>query len=788
MKLAKGRKRKRKRRFRKLRKRWRRILQSQDHKRIQTKSMKIKFNFENCFGIAKMNAELDFSGHNTTMVYAPNGMMKSSFANTLHALAFNAALDANGKGKSKQEPIKICDKLHDDRPSKADVKLDDGTDFNPLHIFVANPDNEDYDATQSVSTFLASENLRKRYEKAVKAIDKAKNTFIKRLKNVSGSTNCEEELIETFAEGDNSTIYDIIELLKRKLDEREHTLYTIRFNDVFDTKGLVEAFLNENRDKLETFVSRYNTLLSQSPFFHVSDDGKTTFGTYQAKSLSNSLKDGSFFGVNHKLLLKDDSNIVSHADLESRIEAEIKNVEDDEELQAVFAEISAKLDANPELRAFKNCIKDNSGLLAELADYNGFREKLLLGYLADESTGVLFNELYTVFMENKDELTQILQEASAEQNRWKNIVDLFNARFYVPFEAKIENQVDIILRAQTPKLTFFYHNQGENIERSRKELLSILSKGEMRAFFILQMLFEIEARKDDEELTLVVLDDIADSFDYQNKFAIIEYLNDIHKYYSDKFKVILLTHNFDFYRNATLRLGIKQCYMAKKDNQGQVSMERGIYIMRTPLEIEIKSSDVRSFISMIPFTRNIVEYTEGAKYDSGLGAENNDYTLLTQCLHLKDRTKDMTDTEVDIVIRRHIKNPQYHYIPSGSKIIDLIYMEAESISGEDSPKEIAIENKVILSIAIRLKAETFMKGKLLSLEETEASLKTGEIQTTYWLNKMRERVHDSNVLSILERVNMMTPECIHINSFMFEPLIDMSIRHLVKLYNDVKNL
>lgn len=735
-----------------------------------------------------MDAELDFTGHNTAMVYAPNGMMKSSFAKTLHGLAFNAALEAKGKLRTKQEPVKICDKLHDERPSKTEVVTDDGVAFNPLHIFVANPDDESYDATQSVSTFLASENLRKRYETAIKAIDKAKNTFIKRYKGVSGSTDCEEELLEAFADNDNSTLYDIIELLKNRLDKGNCPLCPIQFNDIFDKKGLVEAFLNDNRDKLETFVSRYNALLSQSPFFHVSDDGKTTFGTYQAKSLSNSLKDGSFFGVNHKLQLKDDSSITSHRDLESRIETEIKNVEEDDALQAIFAELSQKLDANPELRAFKNCIKDNTGLLAELADYSGFREKVLLGYFAEENVRSLFSDLYQVFMENKDELSQILQEASAEQDRWKNIVDLFNARFYVPFEAKIDNQVDIILRAQTPKLTFVYHNQEEEVKKSRKELLDILSKGEMRAFFILQMLFEIEARKDLEEQTLVVLDDIADSFDYQNKFAIIEYLNDIHKYYSEKFKVILLTHNFDFYRNATLRLGIKHCYMARKDQQGRVSLEHGIYIMRTPLEMEIRNSDVRSFISMIPFTRNIAEYTEGAKYDSGQGVENNDFTLLTHCLHLKEKTMNITDTEVNTIIHRHIRNPKYQYLPSGTKIIDLIYNEAESISGEDDPKEIAIENKVVLSIAIRLKAETYMKGRLLSLGETEDSLKTSDIQTTYWLNKMHQKVHDDNILSVLERVNMMTPECIHINSFMFEPLLDMSIRHLVKLYNDVKSM
>ena len=33
---------------------------------------------------------------------------------------------------------------------------------------------------------------------------------------------------------------------------------------------------------------------------------------------------------------------------------------------------------------------------------------------------------------------------------------------------------------------------------------------------------------------------------------------------------------------------------------------------------------------------------------------------------------------------------------------------------------------------------------------------------------------------------MMTPEVIHLNSFMYEPLIDMAVTHLVDLYNRCK--
>ena len=43
-------------------------------------------------------------------------------------------------------------------------------------------------------------------------------------------------------------------------------------------------------------------------------------------------------------------------------------------------------------------------------------------------------------------------------------------------------------------------------------------------------------------------------------------------------------------------------------------------------------------------------------------------------------------------------------------------------------------------------------------------------------------------MEILEQVAMLTPENIHLNSFMFEPIFDMSLLHLYDLYQEVKNL
>jgi hypothetical protein len=58
-------------------------------------------------------------------------------------------------------------------------------------------------------------------------------------------------------------------------------------------------------------------------------------------------------------------------------------------------------------------------------------------------------------------------------------------------------------------------------------------------------------------------------------------------------------------------------------------------------------------------------------------------------------------------------------------------------------------------------------------------------QTQVLLTKYRSLFPASASLRVLDRVVLMTPENIHLNSFMFEPLIDMSDAHLRELYAHV---
>ena len=123
-----------------------------------------------------------------------------------------------------------------------------------------------------------------------------------------------------------------------------------------------------------------------------------------------------------------------------------------------------------------------------------------------------------------------------------------------------------------------------------------------------------------------------------------------------------------------------------------------------------------------------------------------------------------------------------------NKVYDTIINTANSITTEASPNPILMENKIVLSIAIRLLAEKYMHDKIIAAGGTEADLKCTGVQTGYWTDLYKTRIPSDLKRNVIERVNMMTPEVLHLNSFMYEPLIDMSLSHLIKLYNDCKAL
>lgn len=720
----------------------------------------LSIELENCFGIGKLNQNFNFEESNSLIIYAPNGTMKTSFAKTL---------DLVSRGDNKDIPK---DYVYN-RKSKYKI-LCDGKPINPNSILVINAEDSTFDAADKITSFIASTELKDKYDSLYKEINNAKGDLLKKLKQISKSNDCEGEYVGSFRENTNDTFLDILIKNNSELSDNNKAI-TFKYNDVFDTKGNVKKFLDKNEAILEDYINNYNDIISNSRLFKINSDN--SFGTYQANEIIKSIEDNAYFEAGHIFILEDGTEIKNFQELKTLYEQEIEKIFADEKLKKSFDKVDKAIGANGELRAFKKVIEDDNSLLVELKNYNEFKKKVWNSYLSEIKEDV--NDLTYLYENKKKELEDIIKDANKEKSRWIEIIKKFNERFYVPFTVAIKNQQNVILKQETANLEFIYKDSNDTpVKQTKENILKILSKGEQRAYFILQFLFEIESRMLIDDTTILIFDDIADSFDYKNKYAIIEYISDLHLL--SKFKLLILTHNFDFYRTLALRLELPEqsLFMAIKDENRLVELKHGLYAKGVFKEYLKKCHDSKIFISLIAFVRNLIEYSESSKVD--------DCQLLLSCLHHRENSKDITVGNVFNIFKNRIsklKDVNINFDVDLS-IQDFIFAVADSIVAEQNVNEILLENKITLALASRLKTEQYLLSKLTGID-----IKKIQFNQTKALSKEYKKKYNGSInSSIVDRVNLMTPENIHINSFMYEPLIDMSVFHLISLYEQSKTL
>lgn len=167
---------------------------------------KLDLNLENCYGIGKLTHSFDFSKSNSYLIYAPNGTMKSSFAKTLSDISKN------------DKKIVPCDRIYQSRKTTFEVKIDDSS-VAPGIILVIDAEDNTFDATAKISNFIASKELKKKYDEIYQELDKSKSEFIKKLKAVSQSSDCENEFIETHQTSQQS-FFESIETIIALLDKQ----------------------------------------------------------------------------------------------------------------------------------------------------------------------------------------------------------------------------------------------------------------------------------------------------------------------------------------------------------------------------------------------------------------------------------------------------------------------------------------------------------------------------------------------------------------------------------------
>jgi hypothetical protein len=116
---------------------------------------KLSVKFEHCYGIKKVEYNFDFTQKPTYVVYAPNGVMKTSFAKT-----FKDFSDNKESG----------DSIFKDRPCERTITDENNNAVNPDNVFVISSYEETY-YSKKMSTLLVKNELKEKYDEIHAEID-----------------------------------------------------------------------------------------------------------------------------------------------------------------------------------------------------------------------------------------------------------------------------------------------------------------------------------------------------------------------------------------------------------------------------------------------------------------------------------------------------------------------------------------------------------------------------------------------------------------------------------------
>lgn len=718
----------------------------------------LNVDIENCYGIKKLKASFDFSKYEACAIYAPNGAMKSSLARTFQDIA---------------DGTKSRDRVFPDRVNKRVITDENGVDLPSESILVVRPYDEELGHSKKTSTLLVNAVLRKEYEQLHLEIDASKEVFLKALKEQSGSKkDLEKEISSTFTKSDDQLFRALFRIKNELSEQKDAPFADIRYDVIFDEKVLGFLDTKDVKTAIENYIRKYNELLAVSTYFK-----KGTFNYYNAATIAKNLADNGFFNAKHTISLNADTKleITSQKELEALIAKEKEGISNDKDLRNKFSDIDKLIQKNANLRDFEGYLANHEELLPKLANIESFREEIWKSYLKARFDS--YKDLLEKYQAIEDRKKQIEEQAAKERTQWEDVIEIFNSRFFVPFKLEAKNRVSVIL-GQEPLLSlgFVFSDGADTAPVGKSDLMEVLSTGEKKALYVLNIIFEIEARKKAAQNTILIVDDIADSFDYKNKYAIIQYLKDIAEepQFKSYFNQIILTHNFDFFRTINSRfVKYSNCFMASKSSTGVILNKaagiQNVFINDWKLNF---FTDAKKKIASIPFIRNLIEFTKGDK--------DPEYLKLTSLLHWKAGSDTITNHDLD-----GIYNQLFSTTGSSADgklaLIDIIHQQANSCLS--ATEGINFENKIVLSIAIRLAAEKFMVNKISDPAFVEG---IESHQTTQLLDRFKKGFStEVDTIKTIQRVILMTPENIHLNSFMYEPILDMSDEHLRKLYEDV---
>lgn len=742
--------------------------------------------FENCYGLKQFNLpNINFARCNKAIIYAPNGVMKSSLSKVFDDISKGSATS----DRIFQSVVSSYSVTHY-TSQYVFSSVNTGAILTPTdRIYVVNTFTDSFEFTkETVSTLLADETTRNAYNVLMAQFSGEIRQVEDRLRMLTGLTKpqIKAKIINDLSLSATSDWPDIFEKINELISNRQVLDYLndCKYSELFNEKTMVVYGKREFINSVEAYISNLNSLLENNPILN------ERFTDRNAETLGKELAKHNLFDASHTIRLKDGvTEIHSLDEWNAIVNVQLERLYSTPELSTIFQKLKKLLTSNSEVSRLRDIIIAHREIIPAFRDINNFKVQTWLDCFS--KLDVPFADYYERVSQYTVQIRALYEQAAAQSQRWQAVVDEFNRRFRVPFEVQIENKANFLLKDEAPNLTFKY-TRGISTQQTatlkKDELMVSLSTGEKRALYLLYILFDLERIRQQASSGggqfLIIADDIADSFDYKNKYAIIEYLNDLGN--TTGIDLLVLTHNFDFYRTIKLRLGISRpnCYIAQRDDEGIVSITQFKYqkdFFKNVVIDGIKDGNIsddnkkKLLFSSIPFYRNLCEYS----------GKEPEYLQLTCFMHLK--TNPLDTLTVKLSDLWNIINPFLNNAPFAGTDEDYYFavIRVANLCASDTTNEVLLDNKLVIAIAIRLHAEKFLQRIILANGQTCVDASSN--QTREWFAQA-EPFLTPDQKAIIEEVNLITPESIHLNSFMFEPLIDISDWALKDLYNKVSHL
>lgn len=774
-----------------------------------------------CFrGIESLDDEISIQNQ-SAILYAPNGTLKTSLA---RAIKYYSSQNSEKKSKKAKTPEKheeiFLNCTHNGHPHvELFWKTPSSTEKIPPTNILVFESNEDVDHGTIDPLLLINHEKKKEYEKNAIQYLAIEDSLYSQIANkwISGkikNPNSIRSFFKATVMDSEKGIVAFFERHQKEIEAMPDLKINVALDELLNEKVLTLLKDPDFNANIERIVFKKNELISTSKVF----SNQKKFYYANAMAVKDGLTQQNYFTAGHGIKLYGQEDILDGVGLEEKINQEIELIFNDNDLKDLFKANEKKF-TTKETRRFNEILSQYADITDWCKNLESYKTTIWKYILSQNLQ--LAKDLLSTFNDIKVKNNAILDESKNDISIWHEAIKEFHDTFIdLPFRIEIENKEDAILGRESARVVFAHRNVPVS---SQDDLRKKLSTGESRAFYLLNIIFKIRqiSQTHQSQDLLLVFDDIADSFDYKNKAAILNYLSNLSQLANNSelenqkesnvkknnVHTLILTHNFDFYRSylkkvntGANRLGAYTHDSILKIAQISYS-ENPFKAIANSLE---KKFELDKFVCMIAFTRNLIEFSNL----KGICQERkSDYLTLTSCLHVKDDSTKLRYQNIKGILEKYlnikIKDAAKPLSKSLHEEIHEALLNSETARGFDP---FDLPKKLLFSVGIRILTEqkildsvgynrdkSLLENMLLEHAKPKKNNKAKSLQNTQTSELIRAFISANanlppSTIRALNKVCMLVDENIHINTFMFEPLMDISLHYLQKHYQTMSAL